>query len=200
MAGLIGVFGGTFDPPHLGHLILADSARVALGLEKVLWVVTAQPPHKPHEPLTTIEMRLAMVSAAIGDDAGFELSRADIDRPGPHYALDTMRWLNGVAPGGAFVYLMGEDSLRDLPTWHEPGGFITLCHALGVMRRPDVQVDMEALEQTLPGLRAKVRYFEAPLIDCSSREIRARVRRAGAYRYLVPRAVAGLIAANGLYT
>ncbi len=199
MAGLIGVFGGTFDPPHYGHLNLATSASIALGLEKVLWVVTALPPHKPGVPITPLAARVAMVEATIGEDPRFELSKADIDRPGPHFALDTMRWLKERDPGGDFLYLMGEDSLRDLPTWHEPQRFLEVCEALGVMRRPEVEVDLDALERILPGIRAKARFFEAPLIACSSREIRRRVRDGEAFRHLVPRAVADIIDQSRLY-
>lgn len=199
MVGLIGVFGGTFDPPHHGHLNLADSGRTALGLAKVLWVVTAQPPHKPDVPITPLALRMAMVEATIGEDPLFELSRADIDRPGPHYALDTMRWLKECDPEGDFLYLMGADSLRDLPTWYEPQRFLEACEVLGVMQRPDVEVDLDALEGILPGIRAKVRFFDAPLIACSSRDIRRRVRDGEAFHHLVPPAVAEIIDQSGLY-
>jgi nicotinate-nucleotide adenylyltransferase len=199
MVGLIGVFGGTFDPPHHGHLNLASSGRIALRLGKVLWVVTAQPPHKPDVPITPLETRLAMVAATIGEDPGFELSRADIDRPGPHYALDTMRWLKERDPEADYLYLMGADSLRDLPTWHEPQRFIEACSALGVMHRPDVDVDMDALEGLLPGIRAKVHFFRAPLIASSSRDVRRRVRDGEPFHHLVPHTVADIIDQNGLY-
>ena len=199
MAGLIGVFGGTFDPPHHGHLSLADSGRNSLGLDKVLWVVTAQPPHKPGIPITPLAIRLAMVSAMIDENPGFEISRADIDRPGPHFALDTMQWLKERDPERNFLYLMGADSLQDLPTWHEPQRFLEVCEALGVMRRPDVEVDLDALEGILPGIRAKVRFFEDPLIACSSRDIRRRVRDGEPFRHLVLHAVADIIDQSGLY-
>ncbi len=199
MAGLTGVFGGTFDPPHLGHLVLADEGRAAFGLSRVLFVVTGQPPHKPHEPITPLDARLAMVEAAISDNPAFVISRADIDRPGPHFAVDTLRWLAGRDPESSFVYLMGADSLRDLPTWHTPGGFVAACSFLGVMRRPDVEPDMTALESQLPGLSAKVRYFDAPFVGISAHDIRARVRSDRPYRYLVSQGVADIIERQGLY-
>lgn len=196
---MIGVFGGTFDPPHLGHLVLADEGRAACGLSRVLFVVTGQPPHKPHEPISPLDARLAMVEAAIAGNPSFVISRADIDRPGPHYAVDTLRWLAGREPGSSFVYLMGADSLRDLPAWHTPGEFVDACAFVGVMRRPDVEPDMTALESQLPGLSAKVRFFDAPLIDIAAHDIRSRVRSARPYRYLVSQNVADIIERQGLY-
>lgn len=196
---MTGVFGGTFDPPHLGHLVLADEGRAAFGLSRVLFVVTGQPPHKPHEPITPLDARLAMVEAAICHNPAFVISRADIDRPGPHFAVDTLRWLAGGDPESSFVYLMGADSLRDLPTWHTPGGFVAACAFLGVMRRPDVEPDMTALESQLPGLSAKVRYFDAPFVGISAHDIRTRVRSDRPYRYLVSQGVADIIERQGLY-
>ncbi len=199
MGGLIGVFGGTFDPPHYGHLILAEEARAALGLEAVYWVLTPKPPHKPGWPISPLEVRLMMVQAAIADNPAFQLSRADIDRPPPHYALGTMEWLRSHEPGHRFAYLIGSDSLHDLPTWHRPGDFLAHCDLLGVMRRPGVALDMQALETSLPGLGAKVRFFETPLIEISGHDIRQRVRQNRPFRYFVPPGVRQIIEAQGLY-
>lgn len=199
MAGLIGVLGGTFDPPHLGHLVLADEARATLGLERVLWVVTAQPPHKPDEPVSPASVRVEMVSAAIVGDPGFELSRADIDRPGPHYAVDTLRWLAERDREAKWAYLVGSDSLRDLPTWHTPEQFLEACTILGVMRRPEAEADLKALEDVLPGLSARVRFIDAPLIGISGRDIRRRVRGGEPHRYLVPPEVGEIIKRKSLY-
>ncbi|MEW6568755.1 MAG: nicotinate-nucleotide adenylyltransferase [Chloroflexota bacterium] len=199
MAGLIGVFGGTFDPPHIGHLVLASEARAALGLERVLWVVTAQPPHKPYEPITPVDIRLEMVEAALAGNAAFEPSRAEIDRPGPHYAVDTLRWLNERHPGARWAYLIGADSLRDLPAWHTPEALLDAVTILGVMRRPEVEPDLAALEARLPGLSQKLHFFDAPLIGVSASDIRRRVREGEPYRYLVPPGVPELIERHHLY-
>ena len=110
----IGIFGGTFDPPHVGHLILAAEARDQLDLDCVLWVVTPDPPHKTTRALTPLETRLVMVHAAIDGDERFQISRIEIDRPGPHYSADTVRILAEEYPGSQLYYLMGGDSLRDL--------------------------------------------------------------------------------------
>lgn len=199
MAGLIGVFGGTFDPPHVGHLVLADEGKAACGLSRVLFVVTGQPPHKPNEPVSPIDVRVAMVEAAIRSNPAFALSRADIDRPGPHYAVDTLRWLAERDPHASFVYLMGADSLRDLPTWHTPAEFVAACTLMAVMRRPDVNLDMPALESQLPGVTVKTRLFDAPLMDIAAHDIRSRVREGRPYRYLVSQGVADIIERQGLY-
>jgi nicotinate-nucleotide adenylyltransferase len=199
MAGLIGVFGGTFDPPHYGHLILAEEARHALHLEQVLWVVTARPPHKPRQPVTPVDVRLALVQAAIAGNPAFALSLADVERPAPHYAVGTLYWLQARHPEAGLVYLMGSDSLRDLPNWHAPREFIEACTAIAVMRRPGAEVDLVRLERLVPGLRLRVRYFDAPLLSLSAQEVRRRVHAGRSYRYLVPPAVADLIAELGLY-
>jgi nicotinate-nucleotide adenylyltransferase len=196
---LIGVFGGTFDPPHLGHLILADEGRWLLALEKVLWVVTAMSPLKDEPPGASVEQRTAMVEATIASDPAFELSRADIDRPLPHYALGTLEWLKQRIPGADFAYLMGADSLRDLPAWHEPERFVAACACLGVMQRPGVEVDMRALSRSIPGIQDKVRFFNAPGVGFSAQEIRRRVRAGEPYRHLVPLAVASIIEQQGIY-
>jgi nicotinate-nucleotide adenylyltransferase len=199
MAGLIGVFGGTFDPPHLAHRILADEARHQLGLDRVLWVLTGQPPHKPDVPISPAEIRAEMVQAAIGGDPHFELSRADMDRPGPHYAVDTIAWLRLRAPESRWAYLMGGDSLRDLSEWRDPQTLLQVCEVLGVMARPESDVRWAGLESRLPGLTAKVRWIAAPLVDLSSKEIRRRVAAGEPFRYWVPEGVADIIVRRGLY-
>lgn len=199
MAGLVGVFGGTFDPPHLGHLILADEGRWLLGLERVLWVVTAKPPLKDAPPRATVKQRVAMVEAAIESDPVFELSRADIDRPPPHYALGTLEWLAERMPQAKFAYLMGADSLRDLPAWHQSERFVAACVALGVMQRPEVEIDLDELSKRIPGVAEKVRFFDAPVVGFSAREIRRRVGAGQPYRHLVTRGVASIILEQGIY-
>jgi nicotinate-nucleotide adenylyltransferase len=168
-------------------------------LEVVLWVLTHAPPHKPDDPISPLDSRREMVVAAIKDHPGFEFSRIDIDRPSPHYATGTMKGLREAYPDDRFLYLMGEDSLRDLPTWHNPAEFIDLCDILGVMRRSDIEVDLEGLEGLLPGIREKVRFSLASQVQISSTDIRCRVREGLPYEHLVPHAVAHLIHKLGLY-
>ena len=195
----IGIFGGTFDPPHLGHLILAAEARAQLNLERLLWVLTPDPPHKQGQSIAPLEHRLEMVKLAIANDPQFEISEVELTRAGPHYALDTVHILAGQNPGVNLVYLMGGDSLRDLPHWHRPADFISACHLIGVMRRPGDTVELAALEKSLPGLRSKVRFVEAPLLDIAAREIRRRIADKQPFRYFLPERVYEYIDSHGLY-
>ena len=195
----MGIFGGTFDPPHLGHLILAAEARAQLGLERLLWVLTPDPPHKQGQSIAPLEQRLEMVKLAIADDPQFEISSVELDRPGPHYALDTVQILAGQNPGVNLVYLMGGDSLRDLPDWHRPADFVSACHLIGVMRRPDDAVELGILEESLPGLTAKVRFVDAPLLEIAAHEIRNRIADGRPFRYFLPEPVYKYIDSHGLY-
>jgi nicotinate-nucleotide adenylyltransferase len=194
----LGVFGGTFDPPHSGHLRLAEAARAQLRLDKVLWVVTADPPHKQGQPLSPPADRLALVQAAIAGRPDFELSRVDLDRPGPHWAADTVRLLAEQFPGAHLIYLMGGDSLRDLPTWGRPLELLAHC-TLGVLRRPQDAIDLTALEYALPGVAAKTVFVEAPPSPAASNDIRRRIAAGESVVDLVPAAVAEVIRARRLY-
>jgi nicotinate-nucleotide adenylyltransferase len=195
----IGVFGGTFDPPHIGHLILASEAQAQLSLEIVLWVLTSRPPHKRDQALTPIDDRIELLLAAIEDQPRFQLSRVDIDRPAPHYAFETMANLHRKYPFSHLTYLMGADSLRDLPIWHRPRDFINGCDGLGIMRRPGATFDLTSLEELIPGLTSKIYWFDVPLLEISSTFIRARVRQRLPYCYYVTPSVAHLIQTRKLY-
>jgi nicotinate-nucleotide adenylyltransferase len=180
-------------------LILAAECQAQLGLRKVIFVPTADPPHKRGRQFAPVADRLAMVESAIRDQEIFELSRVEIDRPGPHFALDTMKLLASRYAGNDLVYLIGGDSLRDLPEWNRPQEFIAACSAIGVMRRPRTRIDISQLESKLPGLSAKLEFVEAPLLEISSTEIRQRVREGGHYRYYLPNAVYEIIQERKLY-
>lgn len=199
MLGRLGIFGGTFDPPHIAHLILAYEALHQLSLERVLWVLTPDPPHKQARKITPLSYRLEMLQAALQDTPTFELSRVDIDRDHPHYALDTVRLLAIQHQQAELIYLMGGDSLRDLPAWHKPNEFIAACHWLGVARRPGAQADLARLESRLPGLSAKVCWIDAPRFEISSSEIRQRVAESRPFRYFLSPAVYDIILKRNLY-
>ncbi len=196
---MIGVFGGTFDPPHIGHYILAAEAKYQLDLDRVIWVLTGMPPHKPVSPVTPATIRWEMLKAAVQSMPGYELSRIDLDRPGPHYAVDTLRLLANEHPDQGLVYLMGSDSLRDLPTWHAPQDFVHECGLLAVMPRPEVQVDLHALEQVIPGLGEVVRFLQAPYVALSASDIRDRVGAGAPIDHLVSPGVSRLLQEHGLY-
>ena len=195
----IGLFGGTFDPPHLGHLILASEAQFQLELTRLLWTLTPEPPHKQDQPITPVEHRLAMVNLAIADNPSFELSRLELDRPGPHYTLDTIKLVAEQNPDAEIVPVIGGDSLHDLPTWHQPMELLYAAHWIGVMRRPGESANLEELERELPGISSKVHYVDAPLLEIASREIRSRIADGRPFRYYLPDPVYHYINQNQLY-
>lgn len=181
----LGVFGGTFDPPHIGHSILAAEACEQLQLDKVLWAPTQYPPHKIERRITPVEDRLAMVEAALEDDPTFEVSRIDIDRPPPHFAVDTVSLLKKANPQASWFYLMGGDSLHDLPEWYQPHRLLTLCDGIGVMRRNGDNIDLLALEMELPGITAKIHWIDTPLLEISASFLRSQIRSGAMFRYYV---------------
>ena len=195
----IGIFGGTFDPPHVGHLILAEECRIQLKLDRLLWVVTDHPPHKQQVAISDIEQRLQLVSLTIAGNPAFEISRVDIDRPSPHYAIDTVRLLKQQEPDALMFYLMGGDSLHDLPTWYRPQEFVQECDGIGVMRRHADQADLVSLEKTLPGITSKVHIVEAPILEIASHQIRQRIALGKAYRYYLRETVYQEINKVGMY-
>jgi len=194
----IGVLGGTFDPPHYGHLAMAETARVQLALEKVLFVPAGQPPHKMDMVLSPARHRLAMVEAAIADNPAFAVSRADLDRPGPHYTVDLLRYLRQDYPRADLYFLMGADSLAELLTWRDPAGILEQAW-LAVMPRTGYEPDMEALMAALPALRERLIWLDIPFIEIAATDLRRRVRVGLPIRYLVPPAVEAYIRRERLY-
>jgi nicotinate-nucleotide adenylyltransferase len=195
----IGLFGGTFDPPHMGHLILADEAAHQFDLSRLLWVLTPDPPHKQENPITPLEHRLPMLLSAIADNPVFELSRLEIDRPSPHYTIDTVRILAGQEPDTDIILLIGEDSLWELPTWRFSVDLVTAVSKIGVMRRPGDFTDLSALEAKLPGVTEKIQFIDALLQPVSSSELRRRIAAGEMYRYYIPPSVYEYIEAHHLY-
>jgi nicotinate-nucleotide adenylyltransferase len=195
----LGIFGGTFDPPHIAHLILAAEAHDQLQLDRVLWVLTPNPPHKPGQPITPVETRLEMVQACIQDAPAFELSRVDMDRPPPHYAVDTVQLLQKAHPDDVLIYVMGGDSLLHLHTWHKPLHFIQACAGIGVIQRSDEEIDLAALDARLPGLAGKVQIVNSMVLGISSSEIRLRAAASKPIRYYLHPGVFKLIQNKGLY-
>ncbi|MBM3153179.1 MAG: nicotinate (nicotinamide) nucleotide adenylyltransferase [Chloroflexi bacterium] len=195
----IGIFGGTFDPPHLGHLILANEAQSQMHLDRLLWALTGDPPHKRGQSITPLSHRVKMVQLALAGEQEIELSRIEIDRPSPHYAVDTIHLLAGQYPQAELVYLMGGDSLRDLTGWQRPAELVAACHEIGVMRRPGDDIDLSSLIKTLPDITKKVRFVDAPLLEISSREIRQRIAGDRPFRHYLPPVVFQYIQENKLY-
>ncbi len=195
----LGVFGGTFNPPHNGHLILASEACDQAKLDKVLWVLTPLSPFKQEQVLPVVDVRLRMLRAAVENDSRFEISFVDIDRPAPHFASDTMQLLRQAHPDAELFYIMGADSLNDLPAWHAPHDFLSACDGLLVMHREQEEVVIGNLENSLPGIAPKVHLLASPVVDISSREIRERIGQKRSVRYLLPDGVLSIIQEDGLY-
>jgi nicotinate-nucleotide adenylyltransferase len=195
----VALMGGTFDPIHIGHLILAEEACDQLGLSEVYIAPAGDPPHKQDRRLAPVEDRLHMVETAIAGNPVFRASRIDADRPGPHYTVDTVRLFRQQLPRDTELYfLMGFDSLAELPGWDRPAELIAACH-LVALTRYNVPVDWPALEARLPGLRERVTLLDMPELEIASHHIQARVRAGRSIRYLVPDGVRDYILEHGLY-
>jgi len=195
----LGIFGGTFDPPHIAHLILAAEAYEQLRLDRLLWVLTPAPPHKHEREITPLVDRLPMVQSAIDEDPDFELSKVDIERRPPHYALDTVRLIRQMNPQAEMFYLMGGDSLHDLHTWHKAEDFVAACDFIGVMRRPDDGVELTIVEEKIAGIQDKLRFIDAPRLEISASDIRRRIYEGRPFRYFLPPEVYKFIQEHNLY-
>ncbi len=194
----IGVFGGTFDPIHLGHLIVAAELRYALALDRVLFVPAGRPPHKSDRKITDDAARLAMLRLALVDAPRFEICTVDLDRAGPSYTSDMLALVADRFAPATLVFLMGEDSLRDLPNWHEPDRIVAIAE-LGVARRPAIAFEREEVFRAVPAARDRVQIVPVPLIDISSAMIRSRIAADRPYDYFIPGAVANYIRVHNLY-
>lgn len=195
----LGILGGTFDPIHYGHLIIAQEAADALRLDSVLFLPAAIQPLKRGRRTTPAPARLAMIECAIADNPRFQISRADVDHPGLSYTVDTLDRLRAAwGPDAAFWFVIGEDSLANLLAWRDPAGIITRTR-LAVAPRPEVPVPWPRLDAALPALRGCIDPVPAPLIAISATDLRARVAAGRTIRYLVPPAVEAYIAEYGLY-
>ena len=195
----IGIFGGTFDPPHIGHLILAAETYEQLHLERLLWVLTPISPLKQDQFISSLEQRSEMVQLAIADNPEFELSRIEFELPDPYYTVDTIKQLSINYPSANLILLIWGDSLHVFPRWHRPEDLVAACHEIGVMRRPGNSVDLSVLERQVPGTQAKVRFVDAPLLDISSRDIRRRIRAKLPFRYYLTPSVYEYIIEKELY-
>ena len=198
MGTQLGVLGGTFDPPHYGHLALAGAARAQLTLDRLLFVPAGEPPHKPDRPITSSIHRVAMVSLAIADREGVTISHVDLDRPGPHYTVDMLAILRRAYPEAELFFLMGSDSLAHLLTWREPRRIIAQA-TLAVLRRPGWEVELNKLQQELPEIEEHLVWLEGAIVDVSGTGIRRRVRQGLSIDGLLPPPVASYVRQHRLY-
>ena len=195
----LGVFGGTFDPVHVGHLLLAQEAALRLSLDQTWFVPAHKPPHKPGQVQTPFADRLAMVELAVAGNPAFSVSLLNADDAAPNYSADLMAMLQEQLAGRAeLFFLMGMDSLRDLHTWHKPDWLVQNCE-LVVLNRPGVEKIWLRLESRFPGIRERVHLVEMPGVDLSGTNIRARIDAGEPIRYLVPQSVHDYIEERALY-
>ena len=195
----LGILGGTFNPPHLGHLVCAQEALLQLGLDAVVLVPVGSPPHKVVEADPGAEHRVALCEAAVAADDRFSVSRVEVERAGASYSVDTLRGLHERAPEHELTFIVGGDMAHSFPEWREPEAVLELAE-LGVAERAGVRRD--DISERLAGLRGapeRVRFFDMPRLDISSSLIRRRAAAGRSVRYLVPDAVAAYIEREGLY-
>jgi nicotinate-nucleotide adenylyltransferase len=195
----LGILGGTFNPPHLGHLLIGQEARDQLGLDRVLMIPTATPPHKeiPVDPGAGVRLELCRVAAA--GDEGLEVLDLEIRRGGPSYTADTLRELHATFPGAELTFIVGGDMAFSLPTWREPAEVVALARLAVAEREGARRADILERLATIPGAVERVDFFDLPRMDISSSLVRRRVAAGRPIRYLVPDTVAEYIAQHGLY-
>lgn len=198
----VGIFGGTFDPVHLGHLILAEQARDQGQLDQVWFVPAPRPPQKGEHAITRFEQRVEMLQLAIAGQPAFVVNELEKERTGPSYTVDTLAELRRRHPEYQFVLLVGGDSLADLPTWRDPAGIVAQAELLVMVRPGTPLLDAAELRQRLrlsPEAPLALQVLQTPQIDIASRDLRAAVARGRSIRYLVPRAVEVYLHERRLY-
>jgi nicotinate-nucleotide adenylyltransferase len=196
----VGIFGGTFDPIHLGHLAVARSIQSSLGLDNVIFVPAGQPWLKADTPVSRVKDRVQMLRLALARRRAFELSTIEADRPGPSYTVDTMETLQRQLGSDAdLFFLLGSDALMDIAKWKEPQRLIQLCQLVAFARPGFGLPTMEALEAAAPGISLRVVFVEVPQVNIRATDIRRRIAEGRSIQRLVPRAVERYILERGLY-
>ena len=180
----IGLFGGTFDPVHIGHLIIAETVLEQSGLDMVMFIPSARPPRKHHELMFTAHKRLKMLSEAIKDNPNLVVSDIEMKREGPSYTIDTIREIKAALPSGTELsFIVGKDNLYEMETWKDPHAIIEECTILVADRICEKKCDIPYW------LKTKVKMVNIPLLEISSSEIRNRIRKGKSIRYMVPEVV-----------
>jgi nicotinate-nucleotide adenylyltransferase len=198
----LGIYGGSFDPVHFGHLLLAECCREQARLDEVWFVPAAVPPHKLDRTLTPADARIEMLQLATGGHEAFRMSRLEIDRGGVSYTVDTLAAVKDERPNDELFLLLGGDAIRDLPTWREPEQICQLATLLVVHRPQSPEPDFAPLAKLVEaagGGPIRSQQVVMPQIDLSSTDMRQRVAEGQSIRYRTPRAIEAYIAAHGLY-
>ena len=196
----VGIMGGTFDPPHIAHLIIAEVARVRLELDQVVFIPAGDPWMKSAHMVSSAEKRVEMVSLAIDSNPAFSLSLIEVKRHGPTYTIDTIEQLSGeVGYDAGLFLLLGWDSVADLPSWKAPYRISKMAKIVAFPRPGFAKPDPAGLEKVMPGIAERVVYIEEPYLSISSTCIRQRAREGKSVRYLVPDTVGQYIVEHNLY-
>jgi nicotinate-nucleotide adenylyltransferase len=196
----IGVFGGTFDPIHTGHVVIAEEARLRLGLSQVVFIPAGDPWLKHDRVISPITHRLEMIKLAIGSNPHFKVSTVDLYRAGPSYSVDTLTDLNHeLGETASFYLILGLDTMAQFAEWREPQRIIEMCRLVAAKRPGATELDVAALERRVPGISRRLILLDNPEIGTSSSEVRERVAKGLSIRNLVPDAVERYIREHGLY-
>ena len=197
----IGVLGGTFDPIHMGHIVVAEEAKARLNLAEVLFVPAGLPWLRANSSLSAAEHRVHMVRLAIADKPYFKISTTEVERAGPSYTVDTIAELKGqFGAEDELFFILGWDCLTELPKWREPSRLVAMCRLVAVPRVGSPAPDLRALEASIPGLAKRVILLDKPRVDISASGIRDRVAQGLSIEGLVPEQVERYIREQGLYT
>jgi nicotinate-nucleotide adenylyltransferase len=199
----IGILGGTFDPVHYGHLVIAEEVYATLQLTEMVFVPAGQPPHKSNVEITAAEHRLKMLELAIASNPHFTISRVDMERPGPSYTVDTLQLLREQWGEHTAIYvIIGSDSLDDLLSWHDPSGILEQLTHLVAVRRPgynESETYYDWLEARLPGIKQRLLVVDTPQFEISATDLRKRVAEGRPIKYQTPESVESYIVQYGLY-
>ena len=194
-----GLLGGTFDPPHIGHLLLAEEARRKLCLDEVVFIPAGQPWVKASMPVSPSADRLEMVALATADNPCYSVNDIEVKRPGPSYTWQTLEELRCQYPGDELYFILGWDNLCSLPSWHRPGRIVQAACLVAAPRIGSPRPDLHDLDAMVPGLAARTVILTEPEIDISATAIRERVKLGLPIGHLVPQPVVEYIASHGLY-
>jgi nicotinate-nucleotide adenylyltransferase len=198
MGRRIGLLGGTFDPPHYGHLWLAETARQQLQLDEVLFLPVGTPVHKAKHQVSDVVHRKRMVKLALADEPHFSLDTSDVERPRPHAMYSLLTLMHQAIPAARFWLLLGTDSLRDLSDWIRPEAVVAQCR-LAALERAGVTINWPVLQAAIPDIRQAVDLLSGPTLNISSTEIRLWASKGYSLRYLLPSAVASYVSRHALY-
>jgi nicotinate-nucleotide adenylyltransferase len=198
--GKVGIMGGTFDPIHVGHLVTAEAVRIEYGLEKVLFIPAANPPHKDESQVTPSLHRYIMTIMATYSNPHFYVSPIEMERPGPSYTVDTIRQLAAeYGPKCQLFFITGADAVGDLPTWNGIEEILDLCNFVATARPGCVSMVEEVMDQLGPKGSQRIRRLDTPELEISSTDIRERVKLGRSIKYIVPESVESYIFKEGLY-